>query len=221
MLRTKILLNSKNQSQKHGFLFENEIRSKVFKLDTVSNDTKKYDIDCKENIYNPNENISIKTTGSNNIDCGDILRFFNRDIDIKTTMIIGFYRQVNQYIKQIIDIVEVDYNDKLHRILFGDITLDEISKYVASVKSIPIGKVTNKDYIAVKNDLQKKYNMYIRISPKVDSKNQRRVQCSIPKIQELLKMYPELIINRTIDGVLIVRGIQIDGKISSQRRKRQ
>lgn len=209
-----------NQSQKHGFLFENEIRCKVFKLDPVSNDTRKHDIDNTENIYNSNENISIKITGSNNIDCGDILRFYNLDNNKKTTIILGFYKQINQYTKQVIEIMEIDYNCKMHKILFGDITQDEISKYVSEIKEIPKGKVTNKDYIKTKNNLQKKYNMYIKISPKVDNKNQRRVQCSIPKIREFLESNKDLIISRNQGNILTLREVEIEGKISSQRRKR-
>ena len=60
--------------------------------------------------------------------------------------------------------------------------------------------------------------MYINISPKVDSKNQRRVQCSIPKINELLEQYPEFIISRNSEAV--VRGVQITSTIESGKRKR-
>ena len=40
-----------------------------------------------------------------------------------------------------------------------------------------------------KKEIQNKYKLKINISPKVDSKTQRRVQCSIPKFQELLRDY--------------------------------
>jgi hypothetical protein len=48
------------------------------------------------------------------------------------------------------------------------------------------------------------FNMLINISPKVDSHNQRRVQCSIPKINELLDKYPEFIISRTKELIFVL-----------------
>ena len=75
------------QSQKHGFVFENEIREKVFNLCHHSNDTNVHDIPCEHNTMNPNENISIKATGSYTIFCGDILRFFDYDFSKINTII--------------------------------------------------------------------------------------------------------------------------------------
>ena len=55
------------QSQAHGLFWDNEIREKVFGLASCKNDTKKYDICCTENKFNPTENVSIKTSPNNNI----------------------------------------------------------------------------------------------------------------------------------------------------------
>jgi hypothetical protein len=46
------------------------------------------------------------------------------------------------------------------------------------------------------------------INPKVDSKKQRRVQCSIIKIDDLFKKFEKLIISRNKEGVL--RGVKIN-----------
>ena len=61
--------------------------------------------------------------------------------------------------------------------------------------------------------------MYINISPKVDSGSQRRVQCSIPKVDQLLKQFPELIISRTTEP--IVRNVIISKEIHSCPRVRK
>jgi len=216
-------LPMKNQSQNHGFHFENEIKSKVFHLNPNVNDTKKYDIECSQNTLNPNENISIKLTSGPNIDCGDIIRFYSYDFQHKNTMIIGFYHQLKENEKNIYQIMEIDYNEKFHKILFGNITLTEIKEYVDTIKGIPPGKINNtdKNYLSLKKELQKKYNMYINISPKVDSKNQRRVQCSIPKIKELLKTYPEFITYNHESYPLMLRDVIINGTIESCRRLRK
>ena len=61
--------------------------------------------------------------------------------------------------------------------------------------------------------------MKINISPKVDSKSQRRVQCSIPKVDELLELFPQLIISRTVYPM--IRNVLITEKIHSGPRVRK
>ena len=146
----------KGQSQKHGFNFENEIKTKVFGLQPTSNDTDTHDVNCGLNKYDNNENVSIKISGGNNIDCADIIRFYSYDFSQKNTIIAGFYTQITSTEKKITSIIELDYNEKLHNILFGGITLDELNEYVNLVKSIPHGKNTDKTYLQLKKNLQKK-----------------------------------------------------------------
>lgn len=213
-------INAFTQSQAHGLFWDNEIREKVFGLKQCKNDTKKYDIDCFENKFDENENVSIKASGNNNIDCGDILRFYDGDFDKKYTIILLRYKQTGDK-KQLNEIIEINYTEELRSILFGSITRDVLENYVAIVKSIPAGAVSNEmkeQYKTAKNQLQKIYNMKINISPKVDSHKQRRVQCSIPKINELLETYPHLIITRNKDN--IVRGVEITSELSSAPRQR-
>ena len=106
--------------------------------------------------------------------------------------------------------------------MFGTISRAFLEGYVNYIKAIPRGQITKEQkniYITCKNKAQKEFNMRINISPKVDSKNQRRVQCSIPKIDELLKLYPEFIISRTCEP--IIRGIKIAETIVSLPRVRK
>lgn len=106
-------------------------------------------------------------------------------------------------------------------ILFGSIPKKMLEVYVEYIKNIPHGNVSEdikKNYKDCKNKMQKEYNMKINISPKVDSRNQRRVQCSIPKLDQLLELYPEFILSRTKDP--IVRGITITNAIESGPRVR-
>ena len=208
------------QSQAHGLFWDNEIREKVFGLPKCKNDTKKYDICCEENKYNHTENISIKTSSNNNIDCGDILRFFNGDFNNNYTIILIRYSQLNNQ-KKINEIIEINYNLELRNYLFGSITEDILTNYVNLIKTIPNGPVNievKQNYKKRKTQLQNEYNMKINISPKVDSKTQRRVQCSIPKVNELLIKFPQNIISRT--NKPIIKGIEITSCINSEPRKR-
>lgn len=105
--------------------------------------------------------------------------------------------------------------------MFGTITEEILTNYVNSIKNIPKGNVSEeikKTYKKLKTQLQQTYNMNINISPKVDSKSQRRVQCSITKIDELFEKFPQNIISRSSEP--IIRGIPITCNINSEPRKR-
>jgi hypothetical protein len=213
-------VNDFTQSQAHGLFWDSEIREKVFGLSSCKNDTKKYDICCSENKYDIEENISIKTSSNNNIDCGDILRFYNGDFKHKYTIILIRYIQKASQ-KEIKQIIEINYNEELRNYLFGTITEEILTNYVNFIKNIPKGNVSEeikKTYKKLKIQLQKTHNMNINISPKVDSKAQRRVQCSITKIDELLKKFSQNIISQSSHA--IIRGIAITCCINSEPRKR-
>jgi len=210
------------QSQAHGLFWDSEIRVKCFGLPECKNDTTKYDVCCENNKFDPLENISIKTSGNNNIDCGDILRFYSGDFDNdkKYTIILIRYKQIENK-KILSEILEINYDTKLRDILFGTISKKMLEGYVDFIKNIPAGCVseaTKKNYKDCKNKMQNEFNMKINISPKVDSHSQRRVQCSIPKLDQLLELYPEFVISRTTEP--IIRGIAITKEIESGRRIR-
>jgi hypothetical protein len=204
------------ESQAHGLIWEYIILFYIFGLEKNNNYTSKFDIPCSKNKYDSNENISIKTTSSNSIDCGDIMRFFSRSKE-NITIIVIVYKQVGDY-KKIVEILEINYTEELRNILFGTITIEVLNEYITFIKSIPNGKVsadTKRLYKKMKKDLQMNYGMKINISPKVDSKNQRRVQCSIPNISAI---HPSFIISKTTEP--IIRNIYIEPQILSARRKR-
>jgi hypothetical protein len=82
---------------------------------------------------------------------------------------------------------------------------------------IPFGMVPKekrKEYLAIKNNIEKEFEMTIGIRPKVDNKKQRRVQCSIPKFETLLSNF---IVSTSEDSI---RGINIPTEITSGRRLR-
>lgn len=214
-----LTIDSFTQSQSHGLFWDSEIRQKVFGLPECKNDTQKFDVSCDKNKFNTQENISIKTSGNTNIDCGDILRFYDRDLSNITIILVRYNQTINQ--KEITEIIEINYSEELRHILFGSATRDVLDGYVQLVKNIPNGPApaeTKNIYKARKNEIQGVHNMRINISPKVDSKNQRRVQCSIPKIDELFQEYPQFIISRTNEPT--VRGIQLTSIIASNKRER-
>ena len=210
------------QSQKHGFIFENEIRTKVFNLNSTENDTNKYDIPCNKNQLNKNENISIKVTGNNTICCGDILRFYDYDFNNINTIILIKYKQESN-LKIVKNIYEINYNKECHKLLFGDLPLDILKEYIFNVKNIPKNIKTREakthfNYISEKKKIQKEYNLKIQINPKVDSSTQRRVQCSITNFETLLK---DFITYKSTDDKPICRDKEIISQIESNKRIRK
>ena len=213
-------INEFTQSQGHGLFWDSEIRENIFGLKSCKNDTKKYDIDYYENKFNENENISIKTSSTNGFGCCDILRFYNGDFDKKYTIILLKYRQDGNF-KKIKQIIEIDYSEELRNYLFGTVTESILIDYVEFVKSIPPGKVSDevkKEYKYLKKKLQKEHNMIININPKVDSKNQRRVQCSVLNLDLIIEKFPHFLISKNTGAE--IRGISISEKIQSLSRKR-
>jgi len=210
-----------SQSQKHGFSWENDIRSRVFDLPEEKNNTDKYDIHKNKNKYNKNENCSIKTTGSKTICCSDILRFYNYDFREKNTIIVVSYEQTNTH-KIVKNIYEINYNADCHKLLFGDLPKEVIKDYVTKVKSIPTetkGKEAKKifDYLTEKKNIKKEYAHIIQINPKVDSK-QSRVQCSIPNFEKTLKDF--IIYKSSSDTPNLLRGYEICSNFESSKRVR-
>jgi len=208
------------QSQHHGFVFENQIRTKVFDMTIEKNDTGKHDIPKNKNKLNSNENVSIKMTGRSDVCCGDILRFYDYDFADENTVIIGQYAQ-NATQKTITRIIELDYDKKLHEYLFGTATREDLMEYVDMVKAVPRGKVSErlrKDILQKKKDIEKKHGMNIQISPKIDSGSQRRVQCRIKNIDDVICGMVSNLKNMTTDG--FIRGVKIDVVIPSVVRTR-
>lgn len=205
------------RSQNSGFIFENIIRKHVFNLPEEYNNTDIYDIPCKLNKFDCNENISIKSTSGKNLDCADILRFYDYDLNKKNTIIILKYKQNTLNTKKICNIYEIDYNLKFHTFIFGEVRRDTLVEYVNMVKSIENGKVikeVRKHYLDMKKLIEDSYKMKIKIRPKVDSKNQRRVQCSISNFEVLLENFIKYTSNDTI------RNIRIPLEIDSGKRIR-
>jgi MFS family permease len=102
------------------------------------------------------------------VEVGDILRFYNGDFENKYTIILIRYTQTSS-VKQIKEIIEIDYTIDLRNYLFGTITEPILNQYVTQIRSIPHGPVSEdikNSYKSKKTDLQNKYNMKINISRK-------------------------------------------------------
>ena len=128
---------------------------------------------------------SIKTTNGNKIDCGDILR---RRQETDYNLVVGVYAQCDDN-----KVFHTEYTffirPEHESILWGRMNYNQLAEYVDYIKNIPAGKQaqqeTKTERTVLKNCVEDKKALF-KIHPKVDSKKQRRVQCSL-NIKELLK----------------------------------
>jgi hypothetical protein len=123
--------------------------------------------------------VSIKTAKIGSpIGLGDVLR--QRQIDHKFLMIVGFWEQRTVTEKWIADIGCAAFDSAAWQKLWGLLTLDEISTIDKVVKNL------DEHYSIVRAKAQQwktkpaVQTSTLVINPKIDSKTQRRIQCSLP-----------------------------------------
>ncbi|MBV9657893.1 MAG: hypothetical protein JO295_07265 [Verrucomicrobia bacterium] len=170
--------------QAHGFSFEKWVRDHFF-AGYSGTYMQKWDVPPEHNIHPvvPQQfhrlPVSIKTTKMGNpIGLGDVLR--QRQIDHDFLMIVGFWEQRTKTEKWFVDIGCAMFLAADWQALWGQLTLAEISVIDAVVKN------QSAPYSIVRAEAQQwKRQPSVRtttlvINPKIDSKIQRRIQCSLP-----------------------------------------
>ena len=189
--------------QAHGNYYEDLKTRQITGLSKVDYDA------LKENGYTSGMDImkgllsisdySIKTTNGNKIDCGDVLR---RRQETDYNLVVGCYSQVGE--NKVFHTEYTFYIKPEHELkLWGRMNYNLLAEYVNYIKNIPAGKQaqqeTKTERTLLKNCVSDK-NALVKIHPKVDSKKQRRVQCSV-KIKELIKAdipYTTRVIRETV-----------------------
>ena len=189
--------------QAHGNYYEDLKTRQITGLSKVYYDS------LKENGYTSGMDImkgllsvsdySFKTTNGNKIDCGDVLR---RRQETDYILVVGVYSQVGEnkvFHTEYTFYIKPEHEQKL----WGRMNYNQLAEYVDYIKNIPAGKEaqqeTKTERTVLKNCIEDK-NALVKIPPKVDSKKQRRVQCSV-KIKELIKAdipYTTKVIRETV-----------------------
>jgi hypothetical protein len=123
-------------------------------------------------------NGSIKTTKNNTICCSDVVR---KMMHTNYRLIVGQYEQVG---KEKVFHTEYEFfiTPDDDRALWGKMVIEEVRNFVDYVKSIPPGKdaqLNTKTHRKILQEQIQDTEALFKLNPKVDSKNQRRVQCSL------------------------------------------
>jgi hypothetical protein len=121
---------------------------------------------------------SIKTTKSNTICCSDVVRKMTHT---NYRLIVGQYDQVGDE-----KVFHTEYEFFItpddNKALWGKMDIQEVREFVDYVKSIPAGKeaqLSTKSHRQMLQENAQDSGALFKLNPKVDSKNQRRVQCSL------------------------------------------
>lgn len=177
-----------SEVQQHGNAFEDLKIRELTGLSKIEYDKLKPNgytssFDMVEGIMVP-FNLSIKATGKKTVECADILK---RMLEQDYRMIVGCYTQQGDdkvfHTEYEFFITPDDYFK-----IWGSMSYENVKPFVEFVKNIPHGKEGQKTTLKERNVLKEQVqckNSLMKINPKVDSKNQRRVQCSF-KLDEML-----------------------------------
>ena len=145
---------------------------------------------------------SIKTTGSKTVCSSDVLRMMSHRKDYR--LIVGCYKQEGEnkkfHTQYEFFITPEDYSK-----LWGKMDYQLVESFVNFVKAIPHGPEAQEDTKSDRDQLQEQASCeeaLFNINPKVDSKKQRRVQCSV-HLDKLLASgirYEKTTLNLTINS---------------------
>jgi predicted RNA methylase len=173
----KNIINS--NSQMHGKAFENMLKAVFNASDTKRLSTSKFDIEAKFN-KDTNSPISIKTmkAETKSICMSDARRFFEETDSF--TMIVGLYFQKDK--RKVFEEIREYYIsvENLQKIK-GEVTLEDVELFHEQLKKFEYGRHIEARYFAKSKlkELKNKHSLII-LNPKIDSKFQRRLQCSLP-----------------------------------------
>lgn len=174
-----------SEVQKHGFYFEEWIRDTFFRsYEGIY--SQKWDVPPEHNISKlvPAEfrglPVSIKTTKQGSpVNLGDALRQFQVAQDF--VIICGIWRQANREEKHLVAIGAALFRAAAWRDLWSPLKLAELKELDDTVKDRSLTYVEARRRAKQWQAAHKPGSKAgLRINPKIDSKEQRRVQCSLP-----------------------------------------
>lgn len=171
--------------QAHGFSFEKWVRDNFF-AGYAGSYMQKWDVPAEANVNRAIPEsfrhlpVSIKTAGfSSSINLGDILR--QRQIDSDFLMIVGFWRQRNATEKWFEEIGFARFTSASWAELWGRLTFAQIQSIDVVVKDLAlpctVAQQRARDW---KRSTPEVATSHLIVNPKIDSKRQRRIQCSLP-----------------------------------------
>ena len=212
------------ENQGHGKTWERELGLNVYKateaeLASVSH-TAPIDVPRAFNRLDGTD-ISIKVSGGDAIDMGDIIRLFKEvSSGEKIHMTVIAWVQKDSTTKKLKSLTEIDLTNSVN-LIFGTATLSEIEELVTYVKAIPHNGRTAEHqatYNRMAAALKEKSGGWISYAPNVDSSKQRRVQGHFGQFSRFVQENPSRVVATSQTGEF--RGGRIAEEIVSTPRVR-
>lgn len=163
--------------QQHGLVFEQWVRDTFFDGYRPRSYTQKWDIPASANTRFGSVPVNPKATKFGTpVDLGDALRQFR--IDEPFILVVGFWQQVGDE-KRFVNIVAPRVTPERWRQLWGPVTLADLERLEAVVKDRSLSPEQARAAALKIKNAPPFTQATIVVNPKIDSKTQRRLQCSL------------------------------------------
>lgn len=201
--------------QRHGVVFEEWVRGTFFDGYRPESHTQKWDIPAEANRRHGGVAVNPKAIKwRTSVDLGDALRQF--DIDEPFILVIGYWIQDGPK-KRFVKIVAPRIEPEQWRALWGPVTRADLQRLDAMIKDrdIPHQEVRRRAK-AMKAGPPFSEAVFT-LNPKIDSKGQRRLQCSLRFDEVFARLLPG--VTPTAEDAPELWGVAFPGPIESGPRK--
>lgn len=201
--------------QQHGLVFEQWVRDTFFDGYRPESYTQKWDIPAAANKTHGRVPVNPKATKFGTpVDLGDALRQIQ--IDEPFMLIIGYWQQTGDT-KRIVNLVAPTITPEQWKKLWSPVTLADLEKLDAVIKDRSLTPAQARARAqAIKNAPPFSQSVIV-VNPKIDSKNQRRLQCSL-RFADLFKhLAPEA--DASVQEKPALWGVAYPGPIVSKPRQ--
>ncbi len=163
--------------QQHGLVFEQWVRDTFFEGYRPRSSTQKWDIPAAVNAQFGSVPVNPKAIKYGApIDLGDALRQYK--IDEPFILVVGFWEQIGDE-KRFVNIIAPRIEPDAWRKLWGSVTLADLERLDAVVKDRSLTPEQARTAARAIKNAPPFTQSIIVVNPKIDSKTQRRVQCSL------------------------------------------
>jgi len=163
--------------QRHGVVFEQWVRDTFFDGYQPTSYTQKWDIPAAANTKHGGVPVNPKATKYRTpLDLGDALRQF--DINEPFLLIVGYWVQEPQG-KRMVNILTAQVTPAVWRKLWGPVTRADIERLDAVIKDRSLSYEEARRLAQEMKSRPPFSESAIVLNPKIDSKSQRRLQCSL------------------------------------------
>jgi hypothetical protein len=200
--------------QQHGLVFEQWVRDTFFEHYRPPNYTQKWDIPAANNRDHGGVPVNPKATKYGTpVDLGDALRQFK--IDEPFILVVGFWRQDGGE-KRFVNIVAPRIEPALWQKLWAPVTLADLERLDAVIKDKSLTPEQARAAALKIKSVPPFTQSIIVVNPKIDSKTQRRLQCSL-RFEDVFKHLAPGIAARPQDHPALW-GVEFPSEIASRPR---